>query len=61
MHDSELQIDVSAMPALERACYFASWCLAGSFRSASRWWLDSAANLAAGQHRGDRRFRRARC
>jgi hypothetical protein len=51
--------DLSTMPALELACYFASWCLAGTFRSATQWWLDSAVSLAAGSS-GDRSVPRAR-
>jgi hypothetical protein len=57
MH-SQSPYDLSTMPALELACYFASWCLAGTFRSATQWWLDSAMSLAAGSS-GDRSVPRA--
>jgi hypothetical protein len=50
----------SAMPALERACFFASWCSAGSYRAVTRWWLESAMSLA-GEFRGDLEIPRARC
>jgi hypothetical protein len=52
--------DTSAMPALELACYFASWCQAGSFRSATQWWLDSAMTLADERSSDDRTVPRAR-
>jgi hypothetical protein len=49
------------MPALERACYFASWCLAGTYHSASHWWVDSAATIAARPTFGYRSVPRAQC
>ena len=53
-------IHTSTMPALELACYFATWCLAGSFRSATQWWLDSAMTLAAHPPYGDEQVPRTR-
>ncbi|HKE19360.1 MAG TPA: hypothetical protein VKB80_31000 [Kofleriaceae bacterium] len=49
------------MPDLELACYFASWCSAGTYRSVSQWWLDSAVALAAGPTPEDRSVPLARC
>jgi hypothetical protein len=34
------------MPALEHACYFASWCSVGEFSALSRPWLDYVFILA---------------
>lgn len=39
-------IELPPMPALEHACYFASWCFVGEFRPYTDHWLSYAFILA---------------